>query len=125
MMLTHTDYRGTTNWDRSHRHANDKGLAAASAGLTVIRLEVASCNALRRKPWGKDGNQNIMKLLTHEFFETYDWDSEMFALWYPWLCQDFDELGIDLFTDEHIQKVHRLAKKKLLSAGIMSEAKNS
>ena len=106
MCLTTTTHRGTTNSDRFHRRMNDKFEAVAASGLPVIKLEVASCSSLRRKPFNRDGNHRILLQMADDMYERLNHLSELWAIFYPRVCEDLGEYDSpDFGTDEHMGEV--------------------
>ena len=123
MFAVHNCLRGTVQWDYFHRLMCDRDDATQEAGLMAVRLEVAAANALRRKPWGKEGNHRILIAAADDLFESLDSNSELFALHYNSICDALGEHGPDLGSPEHMEKIWLVSKARLKHARLGEEAK--
>ena len=83
--------RGTISWDRCHRLVNDVTDAISEAGLTIIRLEMINYLNLRRGPFAKEGNHEVLKAGAKEMFRLLSSDSMLFAIFYEDIC---DGIGL-------------------------------
>ena len=125
MAAVHGYLRGTLGHDRCHRHQNGKDDACRTAGLMVSTLEFAMANAVRRKPFGKEGNHRILHGVAKEMFAVHSATSELFAPFYDSICDDLDEPTAIRGTDEHQAVVWEKVKDLLSKQGVGSETKNS
>ena len=123
--LVHTTARGIANNDRFHRIMCDKDAALNASGCTVTRLEFATANSMRRKPFGKEGNHQILLNAAADLFSTFSWDSEIFALHYTEICDCLGEGHTERGTPHHMQKIWQISRERLKGACAGSEAKRS
>ena len=117
--------RGSICWDIFHRLQCDLQDACSSAGLTIIRLEMATVLGLRRGPWGKEGNHDVLLGAAKEMFGTLSPQSVLLEVFYEELCVDLQELGPDVGTEEHYAKVWKLCEDKLVGASVGYAPKQS
>ena len=117
--------RGSLSWDLFHRRTNDLADATSQAGMTIIKLEMSAVLGLRRGPWGKDGNHDVLISAAHEMFRLLDENSELFDFFYDHICEDLSEFPMDKGSPEHYTKVWELCRKHLTSAGVGHAPKNS
>ena len=119
----HTTMRGTVFLDRFHRILCDVDEAINDAGLMITRLEMAAANAMRRKPWAKEGNHRILVACAQELFSISNPDSEVFDLHYEEICDDLDIPQYQWGLAETRQHVFEQSKEKMIGATIDDEEK--
>ena len=117
--------RMTVSWDRFHRHQCDLNDAASEAGLTIIRLEMAAWLDLRRGPWQKEGNHQVLVAAARELFSLQNSTCMLLDMFYEDICDDLDEHPMDKGSPSHYEKVWQMCAEMLTTAGTGHTAKHS
>ena len=117
--------RMTLSWDRFHRHQCDLGDAASEAGLVIIKLEMAAWLALRRGPWKKEGDHEVLLSAAKELFQVQTSTSMLLDMFYEDICDDLNEHPMDKGSPEHYKKIWQMCSEKLTGAGTGHTAKHS
>lgn len=124
-MMNALGVRGTLSWDRCHRHQNDIAEAATSSGLVLLKLEMSSVLGLRRGPFGKERNHEVLITAAKEMFVLLNSQSLLFSLFYENVCADLDEHAADKGSVQDYERVWRLCEHHLVHATTGSAPKSS
>ena len=124
-LIRGAQYRGTVGHDLFHRWHCDLTDAISECGMTLVRLEMSSVMTTRRKPWGKEGNHNVLLQAAEELDRTGAWHDDLFQLCYPQIAWDMGETGPDFGTEDHMQAVWKQIMSELRNANIGYAVKSS
>ncbi len=79
-MMNALSVRGALSWDRCHRHQNDIAEAATSRGRVLLKLEMPSVLGLRKGPFGRERNHEVLITVAKEMFVLISSQSLLFSL---------------------------------------------
>jgi len=117
--------RGSLSWDRFHRHQCDLAEATARSGLSIIRLEMTAVLGLRRAPWGKEGNHDVLVNAAKEMFDVLDSSNELLQVFFSDICADLDDHPVDEGSEEHYKRLWERCRECLTNAGVGHAPKRS